>query len=79
MLSRFRVTEILPFRMSELIKQVRRLNIGELEIKTRGVSVQPEELRKKLKLAGSASATLLLTRQGIKEIAMFAQRQSQQG
>ena len=79
LLSRFRVTEILPFRMSELIKRVRKLGIGELEIKTRGVSVQPEELRKKLKLAGSASATLLLTRQGIKEIAIFAERQSQQG
>jgi hypothetical protein len=79
LLSRFRVIDVLPLRISELAKHVRSLGIRELEIKTRAVAVRPEELRKKLKLTGSASATLLLTRQGKREIAILAERQESAG
>ncbi|MDZ4659622.1 MAG: class I SAM-dependent methyltransferase [Bythopirellula sp.] len=75
LLSCFRVKEVLPLRIPALAKHLRSLSIGELEIKTRGVSLSPEELRKKLKLSGSASATILLTRQGKREIAILAERQ----
>lgn len=76
LLSSFRVEEVLPFRIRELANHVQTKNLGEIEIKVRGVSVRPEELRKKLKLAGSGSATLLLTRHGKREIAILARRVS---
>jgi hypothetical protein len=40
----------------------------------RGASVQPEELRRKLKLSGRGFTTLLLTRHGKREIAILARR-----
>jgi hypothetical protein len=76
LLTCFRVNEVLPLRISAITKHFRSMSIGELEIKTRGVSTSPEELRKKLKLSGSASATLLLMRQGKREIAILAERQN---
>jgi hypothetical protein len=76
MLSVFRVEEVLSFRVRELAKHVQSKNLGKLEIKVRGVAVQLEELRKKLKLGGSGSATLLVTRHGKREIAILAQRVS---
>lgn len=77
LLSCFQVLEVLPLRTADLVKHINTLQIGELEIKTRGVAVRPEELRKKLKLSGSKSLTLLLTRHGKKEIAILAERQTQ--
>jgi hypothetical protein len=76
LLSAFRVEEILPLRVRDVVKQIQSKNLGQLEIKVRGVSVQPEELRRKLKLSGSESATLLLTRHGKREIAILARRVS---
>jgi hypothetical protein len=76
LLSAFRVEDVLPLRFRELAKYLQSQNLGELEIKVRGVSVQPEELRKKLKLSGNESATLLLTRHGKREIAILARRVS---
>ncbi len=75
LLSCFRVQEVLPLRIPAITKHLRSLGIGELEIKTRGVALSPEELRKKCKLSGTASATLLLTRQEKREIAILAERE----
>lgn len=68
------VLELLPLRISDLAKSLRNRHIGQLEIKTRGVNCRPEQLRKRLKLSGDRAATLLLTRQGKKEIAILARR-----
>ena len=73
----FRVQEVWPFRVADLVKLLRTRSIGELEIKTRGVTHRPEELRKRLKLSGDQRATLLLTRQGNREIAILAQRSNE--
>ncbi|MEL0135182.1 MAG: SAM-dependent methyltransferase, partial [Aquiluna sp.] len=39
-------------------------DIGRLEIKKRGVDIEPELLRKRLKLKGSGAATLIATKVG---------------
>ncbi len=74
LLTRFEVLEQLPLRVTTLGKHLRCLDIGKLEIKKRGVETDPEQLRKKLKLTGNGSATLLLTRLGNSEIALLAKR-----
>lgn len=75
LLSCFRVRDVLPLRMATIKKYLTGHGIGELEIKTRGVSTNPEMVRKGVNLTGSDSATLLLTRQGKREIAIVAERE----
>jgi hypothetical protein len=53
---------------------MRELEIGTLEIKKRGVDIDPAEFRTKLKLSGKKSATLLLTRGSAGRIAILADR-----
>ena len=72
--SSFRVREELPFDVTRLGRALRERGIGTLEIKKRGVDVDPAALRPKLKLRGDASATLLLTRIGGARVALLADR-----
>jgi len=70
----FRVREQLPADEKKLARALRERGIGTLEIKKRGVDVDPAQLRTRLKLKGDASATLLLTRIGDKRTAILADR-----
>ncbi len=70
----FRITRVLPYKTQELKKWVREENIGVLEIKKRGIDVDPAALRKQLSPSGTAHATLILTRVGNKRLALVAQR-----
>jgi SAM-dependent methyltransferase len=70
----FRVREELPADTKALGKALRARGIGRLEIKKRGVDVDPAQLRPKLKLAGDAEATLILTRTGSRRRAILADR-----
>jgi hypothetical protein len=72
--SRFRVVEALPFDERTLRKALAARGIGTLEIKKRGVDVDPAQLRKKLALKGSASATLVVTRVAGRHTALLAER-----
>ncbi|MFJ6653902.1 methyltransferase domain-containing protein [Microbacterium sp. NPDC091313] len=72
--SSFRVRETLPFETKALGKALRERGIGTLEIKKRGVHLDPAVLRKKLNLRGDGSATLLLTRIGSRRLALLADR-----
>ncbi|MFB7884581.1 SAM-dependent methyltransferase [Microbacterium sp. NPDC056057] len=72
--STFRVREVLPADEKALGKALRERDIGRLEIKKRGVDVDPATLRTRLKLRGSAAATLLLTRIGARRTAILADR-----
>nr|WP_198425920.1 class I SAM-dependent methyltransferase [Microbacterium ureisolvens] len=72
--STFRVREVLPADVKALGKALRERDIGRLEIKKRGVDVDPAALRTRLKLRGSAAATLLLTRIGSRRTAILADR-----
>lgn len=70
----FRVRERLPNDPKALGRALRERGIGTLEIKKRGVDLDPAKLRTTLKLRGSASATLLLTRVGDRRLTLLADR-----
>jgi len=58
----FEVIEELPFPLKQLRSALRTRGIGRLEIRKRGVAVEPDRLRRALRLSGGAEATLVLTR-----------------
>jgi hypothetical protein len=58
----YRVVEELPHREKPLRAALRERGIGRLTIKKRGVTVVPEELRKRLALTGDGEATIVLSR-----------------
>lgn len=58
----YEVLEELPYREKALKAALRERGIGRLTIKKRGVDVVPEQLRKRLALAGDDEATIVLTR-----------------
>ncbi len=72
--SSFRVREVLPADVKALSKALRERGIGRLEIKKRGVDIDPAVLRTRLKLTGSESATLFVTRIGTRRTAILADR-----
>jgi SAM-dependent methyltransferase len=58
----YRVLEELPYREKALRAALRERGIGRLTIKKRGVDVIPDDLRRRLHLAGDDEATIVLTR-----------------
>jgi hypothetical protein len=70
----FRVRETLPFDESKLRRLLRDRGIGSLEIKKRGIDLDPAILRKRLALKGKASATLIATRVAGRHTAILAER-----
>jgi hypothetical protein len=58
----YEVLDELPYREKALRAALRERGVGRLTIKKRGVDVVPDELRKRLALAGEAEATIVLTR-----------------
>jgi hypothetical protein len=63
-LRRFKVVEELPLQEKAIRHYLTQQDIGRLEIKKRGVDIEPELLRKRLKLRGSGAATLIATKVG---------------
>ncbi|MDR9434709.1 THUMP-like domain-containing protein [Pontimonas sp.] len=70
----FAVNTILPLKTKELSTWVRQADIGVLEIKKRGVDIDPARLREQLAPKGSQSATLIITRYQGKKVAIVASR-----
>jgi hypothetical protein len=70
----FRVRQRLPFHLKALRNWVREAQIGVLEIKKRGIDVDPAELRKRLRLGGPTSATLVISRTPSGSIAAVVDR-----
>ncbi|WP_443045966.1 THUMP-like domain-containing protein [Streptomyces sp. GQFP] len=60
--SAYEITDQLPFGVKKLKAVLRERGVGVLTVKKRGSAVEPEELRKKVKLSGPNSATVFLTR-----------------
>ncbi|MGW8971733.1 class I SAM-dependent methyltransferase [Streptomyces platensis] len=59
----YAITDVLPFHVKKLKALLRERGVGIAVIKKRGSAVEPEELRKKLKLGGGrTSCTIFLTR-----------------
>lgn len=69
----FAVVEELPFALKRLRAALRERGVGRLEIRKRGVAVEPDRLRRDLRLAGPAGATLILLRVGTTPRALLCQ------
>jgi SAM-dependent methyltransferase len=70
----FEIREILAFDVKRIKALLRERDIGRLEIKKRGVDIDPETLRSRLRVPGDASATLFVTRRGRSITALLANR-----
>jgi hypothetical protein len=70
----FRIVDSLPYSEKRLASALAARGIGHAEIKKRGVDIDPAMLRKRLKLKGDASATVILTRIGESRMAFIAER-----
>ncbi|WP_120339389.1 class I SAM-dependent methyltransferase [Cryobacterium soli] len=70
----FRVVEVLPADEKKLRIALAERRIGTLEIKKRGVDVDPATLRTRLKLKGPESGTLVLTRAAGHKVALLVER-----
>ena len=60
----FRIEDVIPYSVKRLQSYVNARNIGRLEIKKRRFPLEPEALRKRLKLKGDQQAIFVLTRIG---------------
>ncbi|HEY7223591.1 MAG TPA: class I SAM-dependent methyltransferase [Micromonosporaceae bacterium] len=63
----------LPYGRKALRAALRAHDIGTLEIRKRGVAVDPDELRRDLRLDGRTPAALVLTRLGTRPVAFLCQ------
>ncbi|WP_265448035.1 class I SAM-dependent methyltransferase [Flexivirga meconopsidis] len=61
---KYAVRDAMPFNVKALRAWARDHDIGRLTIKKRGASVDADQLRRQLRLGGSATGTILLTRVG---------------
>ncbi|WP_433300727.1 class I SAM-dependent methyltransferase [Actinoplanes sp. CA-030573] len=61
---RLEVLDVLPFSLKRLRALMRERGIGRLEIRKRGSALEPDQLRRDLRLSGPAAASLVLTRIG---------------
>lgn len=58
----YRVTDVLPFSLKRLRELLRGRGVGQVTVKKRGSAVDPELLRRELRLAGDGHAIVVLTR-----------------
>jgi hypothetical protein len=70
----FRAVERFPLDVKTLKRELASRGIGTLEIKKRGVDIDPAQFRTKLALAGPGSATLVLTRIAGSRAAILVER-----
>jgi hypothetical protein len=66
----FEVLEVLPFGLKALRERLRAHDAGPLVVKKRGTAVEPDVLRRQLKLSGSREVTVVLTRAAGRQVAM---------
>lgn len=61
-LTGYAVDAVLPFQLKRLRAALRERGVGRVVVKKRGSAVDPDELRRRLRLDGDAELTVLLTR-----------------
>lgn len=74
LLAKFEIVESLPLRAALVAAALAKRGVGRVEVKKRGVTVEPEKFRRSLKLRGEGEATVILTRVGKRELALIAER-----
>lgn len=74
LLSIFEVIEVLPFDLKRVHLMLRRRRIGQLEIKKRGVDVDPATLSKRLSGIGDHHGTVFIMPHKARTIAILARR-----
>jgi SAM-dependent methyltransferase len=67
----FEVLEHLPFSLKPLRERLRAHDAGPLVVKKRGTAVEPDVLRRQLKLSGGTEVTIVLTRSAGRQIALI--------
>ncbi len=67
----YEVLEVLPFSLRGLRERLRAHDTGTVVIKKRGTAVEPETLRRQLKLTGARELTVVLTRQAGAQVALI--------
>jgi hypothetical protein len=70
----FEVIEVLPFDRRKLKQVLRRLKIGQLQIKSRGLRLDPRKLQRQLSVPGQESATLLVAGTKDRTLAVLGRR-----
>lgn len=73
-LQAFEITEVLPFDLRRLRALMRERRIGQLEVKKRGVDIDPRQVQRTLQSSGQEQAVLLITRQAGAVRAVLARR-----
>ena len=73
--ARYEVLGEAPFALKALRAHLRGLGYGDVVVKKRGIAVDPEELRRRLRLGGGGpTATLVLTRTDAGPLALVVRR-----
>ena len=70
----FEVLEVHPYSEQSLRQWARDQRIGTLEIKKRGIDLDPAVLRKRLRLRGNRSATVIVTRTPARAVSVVVRR-----
>jgi hypothetical protein len=70
----FEVLDVMPYQIKALKAWLRARNIGRLEIKKRGIDIDPARVQRELQVPGDEQATLLLCRIRGKVTAILARR-----
>jgi hypothetical protein len=74
LLQTFAVIESMPLRTPKIAQALAHRGVGRVEIKKRGVAIDPEKLRRELKLRGDNELTIVLTRIAKREVALLCER-----
>jgi hypothetical protein len=69
----YEVLEVFPFSLKGLRTRLRAHDAGPLVVKKRGTAVEPETLRRQLKLDGTREVTVVLTRQEGRQVCLVVQ------
>ena len=73
-LTTFRIDAVLPFDRLGIRRELRSRGIGRLEIKKRGLDLDPATFRTFLGLSGEQEATLIVTRTPERRVALICRR-----
>jgi predicted RNA methylase len=73
-LTPFAIDAVLPFDPQRIRKELRARGVGRLEIKKRGVDLDPASFRTRLALQGDEEAVLIVTRTADRRVALVCHR-----